>query len=183
MSIKKFLKQIPPIGYLVEKINWYRNSRCYRWMTKQMHMVDPAQDDRPKYWLKCGVDSSGHFKVGYGVYFDAGNASHIHIEDGVWIASECLLLCHRRVIDNYCVGDDYNKLHFKVEDIHLKRGCCIGMRSTIMPGVTIGEGAIVGVGSLVTKDVPPYSVAVGQPAKIVKYFKNADGSEQHVFEK
>ena len=147
-------------------------------MTKQMHLVDPAQDIRSKYWLKCGVKSTGNFRVGYGVYFDAGNANRIHIEDGVWIASECLLLCHRRIIDDYHVGDDYNKLSFKVEDIYLKRGCCIGMRSIIMPGVTVGEGAIVGVGSLVTKDVPPYSVAVGRPAKIVRYFKNADGKDQ-----
>lgn len=171
-SIKQSLKKIPFIHFIVERINWYLASRPYRWMTKQMRMVDPAQDDRPKYWLKCGVDSTGKFKVGYGVYFDAGNASHIHIEDGVWIASECLLLCHRRIIDDYCVGDDYNKLPFKVEDINLKRGCCIGMRSTIMPGVTVGEGAIIGVGSLVTKDIPPYTIAVGSPAKVVKSLCN-----------
>ena len=46
------------------------------------------------------------------------------------------------------------------------------MRSIVMPGVTIGEGAIIGAGSVVTKDVPPYSVATGNPAVVVKVFPN-----------
>ena len=44
----------------------------------------------------------------------------------------------------------------------------LGARVIIMPGVTIGNGAIVGAGAVVTKDVPEYSVAVGVPAKIIK---------------
>lgn len=136
-----------------------------------MYMVDPAQDDRQKYWEKCGVKTSGHFRVGYGVYFDALNAHQITIEDGVWIAANCLLLCHRRQLNDYKIGDDYNKLPYKIEPIVLKKGCCIGMKSIVMPGVTIGEGAIIGTGSIVTKDIPPYCVAVGSPAKPVKFFK------------
>ena len=162
-------------------IGWYYRRpthRRFKLMTKQMHMVDPAQDKRPKLWKKCGVDTTGNFRVGYGVYFDAGNASHIHIEDGVWIASQTLFLCHRRVLNDYCVGDDYNKLGYKIEDIYLKKGCCIGMRSVVMPGVTIGEGSIVGVGSVVTKDVPPYSVVVGNPAKVVKTFPKREETKE-----
>lgn len=37
-----------------------------------------------------------------------------------------------------------------------------------MPGVTIGEGAVIGAGSLVTKDIPAWTIAVGRPAKVVK---------------
>jgi acetyltransferase-like isoleucine patch superfamily enzyme len=44
----------------------------------------------------------------------------------------------------------------------------IGGNSTILPGVTVGEGAIIGAGSVVTHDIPPYSVAVGVPAKVIK---------------
>ena len=43
------------------------------------------------------------------------------------------------------------------------------MRSVIMPGVKIGEGAVIGVNSVVTKNVPPYAVVGGNPAKIIKY--------------
>lgn len=47
----------------------------------------------------------------------------------------------------------------------------IGDKATILPGVTIGDGAIIGAGSVVTKDVPPFSVVVGNPAKIIKIIK------------
>jgi acetyltransferase-like isoleucine patch superfamily enzyme len=40
-----------------------------------------------------------------------------------------------------------------------------------MPGVTIGQGAVIGAGSVVTKDIPPYSIAVGTPAKVIKTFE------------
>ena len=53
-------------------------------------------------------------------------------------------------------------------DVVLKRGCCIGMGSIVMPGVTVGEGAMVGAGSVVAKDIPDWSIAVGNPAKVVK---------------
>lgn len=48
-------------------------------------------------------------------------------------------------------------------------GVWLGMRSMIMPGVTIGEGAIVAANSVVTKDVEPYSMVAGSPAKHVRY--------------
>jgi carbonic anhydrase/acetyltransferase-like protein (isoleucine patch superfamily) len=45
----------------------------------------------------------------------------------------------------------------------------IGMNVTILDGVTIGDGAVIGAGAVVSKDIPPYAVAVGNPIKIVKY--------------
>lgn len=47
----------------------------------------------------------------------------------------------------------------------------IGARVTILPGVHIGKGAIIGAGAVVTKDVPEYAVVGGNPAKIIKYRK------------
>ena len=46
----------------------------------------------------------------------------------------------------------------------------LGTNSTIMAGVTIGERCQIGAGSVVTKDIPPYSVAVGNPARVVKRY-------------
>ena len=45
----------------------------------------------------------------------------------------------------------------------------IGANVSILPGVNIGDGAIIGTGAVVTKDIPPYAIAVGVPAKVIKY--------------
>ena len=44
----------------------------------------------------------------------------------------------------------------------------VGMETIIMPGVTIGDGAIIGAGSIVTRDIPAWTIATGRPAKVVK---------------
>jgi acyl-[acyl carrier protein]--UDP-N-acetylglucosamine O-acyltransferase len=61
--------------------------------------------------------------------------------------------------------------HSKAKKVVLKRGCWIGANSIILPGVTVGEHSVVGAGSVVTKDVPPYTVAVGNPARVIKKIK------------
>jgi acetyltransferase-like isoleucine patch superfamily enzyme len=50
----------------------------------------------------------------------------------------------------------------------IEADCWIGSRVTIMEGVRIGRGAVVGAGSIVTRDIPPYSIALGSPAKVTK---------------
>ena len=56
--------------------------------------------------------------------------------------------------------------------IKIVRGCFIGSRSMILKGVTLGDRAIIGAGAVVTKDVPAYSMAAGNPARIVRTFPN-----------
>ena len=56
---------------------------------------------------------------------------------------------------------------FKYGRITIKDNCFIGARTTIMPGVTIGKNCIIGAGSVVTKDIPDNSVAVGVPCKVI----------------
>jgi UDP-2-acetamido-3-amino-2,3-dideoxy-glucuronate N-acetyltransferase len=50
----------------------------------------------------------------------------------------------------------------------IKQGASIGSNATILCGVTVGEGAIVGAGSVVTKDVPPYTIVAGNPARVLR---------------
>jgi len=50
----------------------------------------------------------------------------------------------------------------------IKKGASIGSSSTFLCGVTVGEGAVVGAGSVVTKDVPPYTIVAGNPARILR---------------
>lgn len=113
-------------------------------------------------------------KVGKGCFMgdyiriDTSHPDMITIEDNVSIASGSRLLCHQRDFSDFCVGDDYMKLGYIVKPIVLKKGCLVGMESFVMPGVTIGEGAIVGAGSLVSKDIPAWTIAAGRPAKVLK---------------
>lgn len=51
----------------------------------------------------------------------------------------------------------------------IRYGASLGANSTILPGITVGRFAMIGAGSVVTKDVPDYAVVVGNPAKIVRY--------------
>ena len=60
---------------------------------------------------------------------------------------------------------------WKVEPTLVKKGASIGSGATILSKVTIGENAIVGAGSVVTKDVPPNAVVAGNPARILRYLE------------
>lgn len=54
---------------------------------------------------------------------------------------------------------------------HIERRAAIGSGSTVLCGITIGEGALVGAGSVVTRDVPPHTLVAGNPAKIIRKLK------------
>ncbi|MDD4527209.1 MAG: acyltransferase [Candidatus Margulisbacteria bacterium] len=123
---------------------------------------------RPVLWRWMGAKVGKDCFIGYEVWVDMTNTHLIEMEDHVHIANRCLLLCHQRDLSDYHISDDYAKLSYNKRKIILKKGCLIGMNSMIMPGVTIGEGAIVGAGSLVTKDIPAWTIATGRPAKVVK---------------
>ena len=123
---------------------------------------------RPLLWRWIGAKVGKNTFIGYEVWMDFTNATLIELGDQVHIANRCTLLCHKRNIHNYFSEDDYNDLQYHRLKIHLKKACSIGMGSIIMPGVTIGEGAIIGAGSLVTKDIPAWTVAWGSPAKVMR---------------
>lgn len=123
---------------------------------------------RPKLWKWMGCKVGKNCYIGYEVYIDITHADMIELEDHVHIAERCFILCHQRDLSDYCIGDDYAKLGYKVKKVVLKKGCLLGTDSMVLPGVTIGEGAIVGAGSLVTKDVPAWTVVTGRPAKVIR---------------
>ncbi len=123
---------------------------------------------RPILMRKIGCKVGNGCFIGDNVRIDLGHADMITLEDGVSIAGGARLLCHQRDFSDYYIGKDYNKLGYVIKPILLKKGCLVGMESFILPGVTVGEGAIIAAGSLVTKDVPAWTVVSGRPAKIVR---------------
>lgn len=128
----------------------------------------------PFIWKLTGVNIKGKIFVSYDVFYDVNNARLITIENGVLISPRVTFFCHKRDLSNYYCGDINNKLPYIFENIHLKRNCSIGIGSIILPGVTIGEGAIIGAGSVVTKDIPDWTIAVGNPAKVIKQIARRD---------
>jgi acetyltransferase-like isoleucine patch superfamily enzyme len=129
---------------------------------------------RPWVLRKIGCHVGKDVFVGSQVWIDAGHADLIYIEDHAHVGGRAILLCHKHDLSNYYVGDDYAKLPYKTGEIHLGRGCSTGTDTIIMPGVSIGEGAVVGAGSLITKDIPAWTIAVGRPAKVVKNIPERD---------
>lgn len=68
-------------------------------------------------------------------------------------------------------GHPSSKGSVLTKPIEIKDYAWISYNVSVLKGVTIGEGAIIGAGSVVTHDIPDYSVAVGNPAKVIKYLK------------
>ena len=64
-------------------------------------------------------------------------------------------------------GSLQTEADWKVEPTRVKRRASIGSNATIICGVTIGEGALVGAGAVVTKDVPDYAIVAGVPARVI----------------
>ncbi|MBQ9175034.1 MAG: acyltransferase [Bacteroidales bacterium] len=123
---------------------------------------------RPAIWRALGCKVGKNVHIGHAVRLDFGNAEHIIIEDDVVISNGVTILCHRRDISNYKKGEKATQQPFIYSDVVLERGCQIGINATVMPGVRIGEGSIVGSCALVTKSVPAWSIAGGVPAKVIK---------------
>ena len=83
------------------------------------------------------------------------NPRGIHIGEGTWILTQAMVLSH-----DHCRG--------LKTDTHIGENCVIGVRSIIMPGVSIGNSCVVAAYSVVTKNAPPHCIVAGNPAKIIK---------------
>lgn len=119
--------------------------------------VYPVVEDGKLTAYNWMVQHTANFRLGYKT--DIGAFTYINakygviIEDGVQIGSHCSI---------YSVST----IDGKTGPVVFKKGFRVGSHSTVMPGVTIGENAVVGAHSFVTRDVPPGAVAVGVPAKV-----------------
>ena len=123
---------------------------------------------RPILIRKMGCHIGKNTFFGDYVRMDTSYADMIYIGDYTHVTSGCRLLCHQRDLTGYCVGDNAASLGYKTGEIHIGKGVMVGMETIIMPGVTIGDGAIIGAGSIVTRDIPAWTIATGRPARVVK---------------
>ena len=107
--------------------------------------------------------------------------SHCLIENDVVIGDNVTIKCGVQIWDGMIVEDNvfigpnatfcndrYPKSRnkdWKLEPIVIKKGATIGGNATILPGITIGENALIGAGSIVTKDVPADTIVIGKVSK------------------
>jgi UDP-2-acetamido-3-amino-2,3-dideoxy-glucuronate N-acetyltransferase len=92
----------------------------------------------------------------------------VHIEDNVFIGHNVSFINDKYPRSANANGQLQTEADWKVVPTRVKRGASIGTSATILCGVTIGENAIVGAGSVVTRDVPDNAVVAGNPARIMK---------------
>ena len=153
---------------------------------------------KPKYALVTGAEVGEGTRV-----FDQVNLfkckvgrnckidSYVYIEQDVVIGDNCkirpfvFIPTGVSIEDNVFIGpnvtftnDRYPRVQgqWKLLPTIVKKGASIGANSVIVPGVTIGEYAMVGAGSVVTKDVPEKTIVAGNPARIVRKFSESSPS-------
>jgi len=133
----------------------------YRIITDLVHSF---RNKKREQYLE-GLKKKG-FKLGENVsivdnfFFDPSHCYLISIGNNCTICPNVRLIAHDASIKKI-LG------YTKIGKIDIRENCFIGDSAVILPGVTIGPNSIVGAGSVVTKDIPPDTVAAGNPAKIL----------------
>jgi acetyltransferase-like isoleucine patch superfamily enzyme len=129
-------------------------------------ITDSEIDESVAVFTPLHINYGKHTKIGKNVFinFDCTflDLGGITIEDNVLIAPKVNLLSEGHPLE------PQNRQALMVGPIHIKRNAWIGANATILPGVTIGENAIVAAGAVVSKDVPDNTIVGGIPAKIIK---------------
>lgn len=114
-----------------------------------------------------GIRIGNNSDIGLGAYIGGiSGGGELAIGENVMMAQDVVILTqghlHSNIHEPINLQGSYNTKVIIEDDVW------IGLRAIILPGVRIGKGAIIGAGAVVTKDVPPYSIVGGVPARILK---------------
>ncbi len=113
------------------------------------------------------TDFGKNIQVGKDVFINSGCC--LQDQGGITVGDGCLI-GHQVVfatIDHDLAPDNRGNMHFA--PIALGKNVWVGAHATILQGVTVGDGAVIAAGAVVTKDVPPKAIVAGVPAKIKKF--------------
>jgi acetyltransferase-like isoleucine patch superfamily enzyme/dTDP-4-dehydrorhamnose 3,5-epimerase-like enzyme len=126
-----------------------------------------------------------HILPGAQIGTDCNLCDHVFIENEVLVGDRVTIKSGVQLWDGVRIEDDVfigpnvtftndpfprSKQYLeKYSKTLIQKGASIGANATILPGITVGQNAMVGAGSVVTKDVPPNAIVVGNPARIVNY--------------
>ena len=142
---------------LRNKIILKRLVKKYPWIYKDNFVCLNARLDH-----KQNIELGGNVYIGSDCKFFAEGG--LKIGKSTQFGRECLILTTNH---NYC-GDElpYDDVGF-LQSVEIGDNCWFGVRCTVLCGVKIGNGAIIGAGSVVTKSVPDYAIVGGNPARII----------------
>jgi acetyltransferase-like isoleucine patch superfamily enzyme len=127
-------------------------------------MQMPSRNVRIAMYRKAGIRIGKVREFGRNVWLDITFKNLINIEDDVLIAGHLMILSHSFLMDGI-EREGFGP-------VIIKKGARIGLHTFILPGVTIGENSVIGAGAVVTNNIPPNCLAVGVPAKPVRYFNS-----------
>lgn len=112
--------------------------------------------------------------VNIGDFSTISSCNRIDIEDGVRLGRMVMITDnahgHTNNIEELLISPIDRPLVSK-GPIYIERNVWIGEKATILPGVTIGEGSVIAANAVVTSNIPPFSVAAGVPARVIKTIK------------
>ena len=109
-----------------------------------------------------------------GIGITASIGEQTHIGSDVMMGPDCVIYTRNHRFDRLDIPMR-EQGYGPVEPVEIGDDCWIGGRVTILPGVHVGNGAVIAAGAVVTKDVPPYAVVGGVPAKII--YNRKDGTQ------
>ena len=118
--------------------------------------------------IQKGVNVGRRVKISSHTFICEG----VTIEDDVFVGHGVMFINDKYPRATAENGTPQTEVDWKCISTVVKRGASIGSNATILCGVTIGEGAIVGAGSVVTHDVPPCAIVAGNPARILRRLDN-----------
>ena len=128
------------------------------------HLPMPSRGWRSMVYKWGGVTvlSPKRTFIGEDVCIDTNYPEDVIIEEGVTLTTRCIIVTHFVEID----GNHHR--YYSRGKVVIKKGAYIGANTVICKPVTIGEGAIIGASSVVTKDIPPFEVWAGNPARFIR---------------
>ena len=118
---------------------------------------------------KANITIGNNCYIGFGFSALASSKANITIGDNVLFASNVIVTNENHGMDPEN-SVSYMDQELTAKDVSIGDGCWIGEKVCILSGVSIGEKCIIGAGSVVTKSIPSYSIAAGNPAKVVKVY-------------
>lgn len=163
--------QINPFSVFYKSFIYWKNEVLHS-IARHSIILSPLNSRvlRPLMHKWRGVKIGKNVFIGTDVFIDCLYPKNIRIGNGVYLNNRVQILAHYRNLEDYKTGGKVSDLGYIIKDTVIEDNASIMVGSIVLAGVKIGEGAIVAAGSVVTKDVEPYTLVGGVPAKFIKRF-------------